>query len=562
MSFRSLAALRSGLLTILTSVLIAVLPPVIRGADKASELDTYLTAAHDVQKFQGAVLVARNGQPILEKGYGMADIELGVPNQPDNKFLIGSITKQFTATAIMQLQEQGKLDVDDPISAYLPDYPKPTADRVTLRHLLSHTSGIPSYTDNASFMANRTIDMPLDSLMARFDRLPLQFEPGTKWYYSNSGYVVLGAIIEKVSGESYEDYLREHIFEPLGMQNTGYCHNDRIITGRAQGYTIDNDGNISNAPEIAMTIPFSAGALYSTVGDLLKWDRALYTDKVLSKKSLQEMWTPVLNEYGYGWTISDKSGHRRIEHSGGIDGFSADIARYPDDRLTIIVLGNNEAVSAAKLEMQLAAIMFDQPYDVPVIKEPIAIDTALLSEYAGVYKIKDGEYRVMTVENGQLYSQRTGGGRSKVFPEAKDKFYWEWDNAITVTFVRDESGRIVAHIVHQMGQDGRAERIEGSEADSVLASDTPIKIDPAVLADYVGEYELQPGFILTVRTRDGRMFTQATGQGEIEIYPGDTDEFFLKVVDAQLSFVRDESGRVTSLILHQGGRDMPAPKIR
>ncbi len=562
MSFRSLATVRFGLLITLTSILIAVLPPIIRGADKAAELDTYLKAAHEVLKFQGAVLVARDGQPILEKGYGMADVELGVPNQPDNKFLIGSITKQFTATAIMQLQEQGKLDVNNPISAYLPDYPKPMADQVTLKHLLTHTSGIPSYTDNGTVMASRTVDMSLDSLMATFDSLPLDFEPGSKYYYSNSGYVVLGAIVEKVSGKSYEDYLQEHIFKPLEMQNTGYAHNDRIITGRAQGYTIDNDGHVINAKRIAMSIPFSAGALYSTVGDLLKWDQALYTEKVLSSKSLKAMWTPMLNGYGYGWHIGEKFGHRVIGHSGGIDGFSSDFARFVDDRVTVVVFSNNEAASASQIGAQLAAIVFDQPYDIPVIKEPIAIDTALLSEYAGVYKIKDGDYRVMTAEDGQLYSQRTGGGRSKVFPEAKDKFYWEWDNAITVTFVRDESGRIIAHIVHQMGEDGRAERIEGPEADSVLSSDTPIKIDPAVLADYVGEYELQPGFILTMRTRAGRIFTQATGQGEIEMFPRDKDEFFLKVVDAKLSFVRDEDGHVISVILHQNGRDMPAPKIK
>ncbi len=545
-----------------TVALIAVLPPVIRGADKAAELDRYLNAARDVMKFQGAVLVARGGVPFLAKGYGMADIELGVPNTVDNKFLLGSITKQFTATAIMQLQEKGKLNVNDPISKYLPDYPKPVADKVTIRHLLTHTSGIPSYTDNNAFMASRTIDVSLDQLMAVFENLPLDFEPGSKFYYSNSGYVVLGAIVEKVSGESYEDYLQNHIFYPLDMKNSGYCHNDRIITGRATGYSMDNSGNIINAPHIAMSIPYAAGALYSTVNDLLKWDQALYTEKMLSKKSLQEMWTPVLENYGYGWHIADVYGHHNIEHSGGIDGFSTDISRFPDEKLTIIVLGNNEAVSAAKISNQLAAILFDQPYDVPVIKEPIALDPSALDEFVGVYKIKDGDYRKVTFEDGNLYSQRTGGGRSLILPEAADKFFFNYDNSITMTFVRDEAGKVIAHIVHQMGQDGRAERLEGPEADSLLAGDKAAAIDPELLAQYVGEYELQPGFVLTFRARDGRLFTQATGQSEFEVYRSSSDQFFLKVVDAKISFVRDDTGVVSSLILHQGGRDMPAKRIK
>ena len=553
----------SRLLPILCAIaLIAVLPPVIRGADKRVELDRYLVAAHDVLQFQGAVLVAQGDRPVLAKGYGMADIELAVPNTVDNKFLLGSITKQFTATAIMQLAEQGKLDVNDPISKYLPDYPKPTADKITIRQLLSHTSGIPNYTDNSAFMATRVLDISLDSLLATFENLPLDFEPGTDWKYSNSGYVVLGAIIQKVSGELYEDYLQKHIFGPLDMKNSGYGHNDRIITGRAEGYTRDNDGNTLNAPRIAMTVPFSAGALYSTVFDLLKWDQALYTDKILSQKSLQEMWTPVMKDYGYGWMISNVYGHKNIEHGGAIDGFSSDISRWPDDKMTIIVLCNNETVSAGKISSQLAAIMFNQPYDVPVIKEPIAIDTSKLTEFAGVYKIADGDYRIVTADDGKLYSQRTGGGRSMILPEAKDKFYFDYDNSITMIFVRDDKGAINGHILHQMGQDGRATRIEGAEADSLLAAGKEIQIDPALLAAYVGDYELQPGFVLTFRTREGRLYTQATGQGEFEVFPSAPDKFFLKVVDAKVDFVRDEAGKVASLVLHQNGHDMAAPKIK
>lgn len=527
----------------------------------AAAVDAYARAAEAVQHFQGVVLVARDGKPLLEKGYGLADRELAVPNTPATKFLIGSVTKQFTAAAILQLQEQGKLSVQDPIAKYLPNWPKPNGDRITIHQLLSHTSGLPNYTDDAALMARRTLDLSPEELCATFQDKPLDFEPGTGWAYSNSGYVVLGRIIEAVAGVPYEQYLQEHVLGPAGMRDSGYGHQEPVIPNRACGYAW-KDGNWTNALRIAMTLPYSAGALYATAGDLLRWDQALYGDKVLSAASKEQMFTPVRADYGYGQMLQDRHGHREIMHGGGIDGFTSHLARYPDDRLTVIVLCNNESVQAPAIGVAIAAILFGQPYDVPMAKTAVALDPARLDDYLGAYRIADGQYRLIRRDGDQLLSQRSGGAPRRIFPEAKDRFFYENDNATTVTFERDAKGTVVAQLMHQQGTDARCERVTGALADSLLAQPAEFVLDPAAFAPYVGEYELAPGFVLSVRQRDGRFFAQATGQPEFEIFATGPGEFFLKVVEAQLSFQRDAAGTVTGLVLHQGGRDMPAPKIR
>jgi len=528
----------------------------------SKELDTYLTAAHEVWNFHGSALVARNGRPIIEKGYGMASIELGVPNTPDMKFLIGSITKQFTATAIMQLAERGLLEVTDPITKYLPGYPKETGDRITIHHLLTHGSGIPSYTDDGELMEKRTLAMTLEELIAVFKDDSLHFEPGTRYEYSNSGYILLGAIIETVSGQSYEDYLKEHIFEPLGMTNTGYAHNDMIIQNRACGYYEGSDGGLRNAVRVHMSLPYSAGSLYSTVGDMLIWDQALYTERVLSDASLRKMFTPHNEDYGYGWSISDRFNRRRIAHGGGIDGFSTTINRFVDDSVCIAVLGNNAAAPIREIAASLAAIVFDEPYDVPVVKTPIAVDNSILPEYVGVYEISSGEYRVVTLKDDTLYSRRANGNRYALYPEATDKFFFEHDHTTTLTFIRDDDGGVMRHIIHQKGRDESAEKIVGDVADSILAAGQPVNVDPAVYDRLVGEYEFEGSYTLTVTRRGNRIYTQLTGQPEYEIYPASELEYYFKVASAQVIFVVGDNDEVTGLVFHQGDQEIPGTKIK
>jgi CubicO group peptidase (beta-lactamase class C family) len=530
------------------------------------KLNDYLSACNEIWKFHGTALVAKNGEVILKKGYGMANIELDVPNIPGMKFQIGSITKQFTATAILQLQERGLLNLGDPITRHLPEYPEESGNKVTIHHLLSHTSGIPSYTDMRYLMAKKALPVSVDDLLTTFKNEPLEFEPGEKYKYSNSGYVVLGAIIETVSGKSYEDYIRENILEPLKMNNSAYDHRDKIVKNRAAGYTPDEKGELRNADFVHMSAPYAAGALYSTVEDMLIWDQALYTEKILEKSSLNKMFTPIKDNYGYGWVIEQKYARTLVWHNGGIDGFHTTFNRWVDDSLCIVVLSNNDSAPVENIASGLAAIIFGKPYDVPVIKTPIEVDPKIFADYDGAYRIQEDDYRFVTSEDTALYSQCGGSVRFQLFPEAGDKFFFEHDHTVTLTFVRDENRKVIKHIIHQMGEDQAAEKLEGEEAEKILeekqAKEEVAEVDPQIFERYVGEYQLGPGFILTVRTRENRIFGQATGQQETEIFPRSETEFFLKVVDAQITFVVDQSGTVTGLILHQGGQDIPGDKIK
>lgn len=315
--------------------------------DLAAKADAYIKAAG----IQGSVLLAKGGKVVLAKGYGLANIELDVPNKPETKFRIASITKQFTAAAILQLQENGKLRVTESITKYVVGAPA-AWNVITIHHLLTHTSGIPSFTEESAHQAHmrERAGAPLDFINHFRDR-PLEFTPGEKFHYSNPGYFILGAIIEQVSGMKYEDYLRKSIFEPLQMTATGYDWPAAILKDRASGYSNGNGGKQINADFMDMGQPYAAGSLYSTVLDLYKWDRALYTTKVLSQKSLDAAFTPNNFEwakgikYGYGWGIEQVHGHKTVGHGGGINGFSTVFRGAIEEDATSIVLSNSDAGS-------------------------------------------------------------------------------------------------------------------------------------------------------------------------------------------------------------------------
>lgn len=554
---------RTSVRIVLAALAMCALIPASSQAGLESDFDQYLRAASDVWKFQGAVLVAKDGQIVYRKPFGYADHELDVKNRTRMKFQIGSITKQFTAACIMLLVEEGKIKLDDPITRHLPDYPSNPGDRITIHHLLSHTSGIPNYTAMLDVWNRRALETSVADLMATFKDKPLEFEPGQEWSYSNSGYIVLGAIVEAASGMSYEEFVESRIFDALGMENSGYDHREEIIEDRAKGYYLGDDGELKNASFVHMSVPYAAGALYSTVNDLLTWDQALYGEQLLSSTSLEKMFTPVKNNYGYGFMIQDVFDRKLIWHNGGIDGFLTTLNRWVDEKVTIIVLSNNISAPVEDIANSLAAIMFGRPYDIPVKKEPIAVNPASYSDYVGVYKIEEDEYRIITVEDGSLFSQRTGGARLEIFPEAKDKFFFEHDNTVTITFVRNDAGEVISHVVHQQGEDGSALKLEGPEAEEILARVTRADVDPSIYKRYSGEYQLAPEFMLKVWTEGDKIMTQATGQAPIEIFPSSETEFYLTAVDAQITFIVDETdGTVTGLILHQGGRDIPADKIK
>ena len=335
------------------------------------KVDEYMNAAVKFNHFSGSVLVARDGQPVISKGYGMANYELNIPNTPQTVFRIGSITKPFTAMAIMILQERGKLNVNDPICKFLENCPA-AWQPITIRHSLTHTSGMVNYTnlpDAPKGLTRYTSAEFVDLLRGK----PLEFTPGENFAYNNSGYYLLGLIIEKTSGKTYEEFLRDNIFAPLGMKNSGYDDPRPLVANRASGYRRAGSTFV-NATYLDMGFPYSAGALYSTTEDLFLWDKALYTEKLISRKSLDEKFTPFKDmdflpgaKYAYGWAISKRSNRQMIEHGGDINGFSTYIRRFPADNVTVIVLSNQERFKVDKIADDLSDIVFGEPYKMPVM---------------------------------------------------------------------------------------------------------------------------------------------------------------------------------------------------
>jgi D-alanyl-D-alanine carboxypeptidase len=529
-------------------------------ATPAARMDALLKAAYPADKPGAAAIVVKDGGVVFRKAYGMASLELGVPLQPDMVFRLGSITKQFTATAIMMLVEEGKLALDDPIEKHLPGYPT-QGHRITIEHLLTHTSGIQSYTDIPGWMTSKVLaEMSVQELIDGFKKEPMQFAPGERYRYNNSAYVLLGAIIEKASGKSYESFLKERIFEPLGMKGTYYGSNEPIIAKRVSGYTADAKAP-KTARYLSMTQPYSAGALVSSVDDLALWDAALYTEKLLRRSSLERMWTPYATKdgkstrYGYGWAVSELRGRRAIEHGGGIFGFSTYATRLPDERLYVAVLCNsdNPATAPGLVAKKLAALALGDPFPEPVA---VALDPQVLRRYVGVYRVDPETQRAVTVEDGRLYTQRTGGSRNEVKASSETEFFYE-GGLTRLRFVADQSGRVTEMLMYPDGasEPERCPRVSDTATERAVA-----KLDPAIYDSYVGEYELAPGFILTVTREGDRLMTQATGQAKVEIFPSSETEFFLKVVDARITFVRGPGASVEQLVLHQGGRDMTAKR--
>lgn len=341
----------------------AALPVSAVQADAVAQIDTYVSGLTESDQFSGSVLVAQGSELLLSKGYNLANREWNISNAPDTKFRIGSMTKQFTAMSILLLQEQGKLTVDDPVCQYIDNCPASWAN-ITIRQLLTHTSGIPDDTSLPNFSQLITQPASPDAQIRWFIDLPLQFEPGSSWSYSNSNYIVLGRIIEKVAKTSYRRFLQQNLFDPLELADTGYDINANVITHRAEGYSLPDQ----KATYIDMTIPYAAGGLYSTVEDLYKWDQALFAGRVVSQASWDAMLAaavpipadPSGSSYAYGLWIGTFGGHPAMGHGGAIPGFNSSIDHLTDEDFTVIVLSNFEQVNADSVAEQIVKTYFGE----------------------------------------------------------------------------------------------------------------------------------------------------------------------------------------------------------
>ena len=393
-------------LAVYTAVLLIGFQHAALAQDHAAKIQEVLTLAHKYRQFNGSALVAENGKVIYKGGFGMANMEWDIPNAADTKFRLGSITKQFTAVLTLKLVEQGKIKLDGKISDYLPDYRKDIGEKVTVHHLLTHTSGIPSYTSQPGFFADVSRNpYKVADFVKTYASGNLEFEPGSKFSYNNSGYFLLGAIVERLTGKTYEQALKEMIFDPLGMKNTGYDHHDTLLAKRATGYSRTANG-YTNAAYLDMSIPYAAGSLYSTVEDLYLWDQALYTDKVLTPQSKELMYKPFLRDYAYGWGIAKTSFKLNdqpvpiITHGGGINGFTTTIVRFPNEKNLIVILDNTSNPNLNRLSDRIARIIYDQPYEPP--KESIGV---IVEKTIGAKGIEAGvaEYRELKAKQASTY---------------------------------------------------------------------------------------------------------------------------------------------------------------
>lgn len=500
-----------------------------------------------------AVLVARGDEILYRGAHGSANLELGVPLSPDQVFRIGSVTKQFAAAAVLKLAEDGKLSLDDPLAKFVPDYPG--GDKVTVEMLLNHTSGIRSYTSMPGVMEGPIQkDVTTAQLIDTFKDEKPDFAPGEGWSYNNSGYVLVGAVIEAASGQSWHAYLDEAFFKPLGMAHTGYG-NEAIaaIPGHVDGYT-DRDGKWARAMYLSMTQPHAAGALVSTVDDLLKWNRALHEGRVLKPESYERMVTPVgkaaEHDYGFGISTGTLRGERQLQHGGGIFGFSAYLLYLPDSEVTAAVLYNADSgrpgmLGTGRIANLLAAHAIGKPYPE---KKAIAVDEATLRQYEGVYRIDEDAVRVLRVKDGRLTSQRTGGLAQPLIPVAEDTFLFD-EGFSRMLFERDGDGKVVA--MRFFPEDEGDGEVVARTDEPLPVGREEVQLPRGALERLVGEYVHQ-GVTMTVLLDGDTPKVQLSGQPAFEIFAESTSRFFLKVVDATLEFAPEE-GTPQTVTLRQGG---------
>jgi CubicO group peptidase (beta-lactamase class C family) len=506
-----------------------------------------------------AIVVSRNGEVIYERAFGLADVELDVSMEPDHVFRLASVTKQYAAAALLKLVEDGRVSLDDPLSKFLPDYP---VGEVTITQLLNHTSGIKSYTGIEGYMDSERIraDLSTEELIVVFADEPVDFAPGEAWSYNNSGYVLVGAVIEAVTEQPWNDYLRAALLLPNGIEKTDAYADFAIVPGRVQGYDGPAD-EPQRAPYLSMTQPHAAGALMATAGDVDRWQVALHNGRILGDAIYQRMITPEgaaeEADYGFGITRQQWFGQTALSHGGGIFGFQTHALYLPEEKLSVVVLANRVGPGwgAQDVSLRLAGLATGKRY--PIDDDPVDWSDAQRAQLQGTYRINDEEVRTIRVVDGELISQRNGGPTFDVYPIAGDRLAFE-TSLSAFLIERNEAGDVVAIALQSPwgGEPERAEKI----SDEVQVRDV-VDVPVEQLERLVGDYELMPNFVLTVRVVDGGLEVQATGQPAIGMQAESPVRFFNAQVGATIEFELPETGVATALTLLQGGQEIPGPRI-
>jgi CubicO group peptidase (beta-lactamase class C family) len=525
-------------------------------ASIADRIDAAIGPDYKADAPGATVIVVKDGKTVFRKAYGLADLAARQPLTPDTALRIGSITKQFTAAAILMLAEEGKLSVGDEITRYLPDFPT-HGRKITIEHLLTHTSGIPSYTGKPDYMQGMGRDMTVAQMIDGFKDDPLEFEPGSQWRYDNSGYFLLGAIIEKMTGMSYADFLQQRIFTPLGMTHTAYEGHERTVFAHAVAYSPGPDG-FQVSPHLSMTQPYAAGALVSSVDDLARWDAAIAGGKLLKAASWQRAFTPYTlttgtkTGYGYGWEISTLRGRPEIAHGGAITGFRAFALRLPEDKVYVAVLSNADGgvVSPDGPAHKAAAIAIGKPF--PDFK-PAAIDPRLLDAYAGLYRAD---------AKANWTVRRTAGGLALHVPHGpliplqafSETGFYAPGSVDWVEFKRDKNGAPTDMVLHRSDSDSVMPRAGN------IVQRKAVPISHAAFDARAGRYAFPQGLVIELTREGDRLFAQAANQPKLEIFALGDNAFFSDAVDAELRI--DPADPVNGVVLDQGGQQLKGKKIQ
>lgn len=553
------------------------------------KLDRLLIQYADYKLFNGSVLVADSTGIIYKKGFGFANMEWKIQNASDVKFRIGSIGKQFTALLILQLVQEGKIDLEAKIVDYLDYYRKDSGEKVSIHHLLNHTSGIPSYTSHPDFLkeVSRKYFKP-DDFVKEHCMGNLEFEPGSSFAYNNSGYFILGAIIEKVTGKSFEQNLLDKIFIPLQMNSSGYDWSETIVEKRASGYE-EIPGSYINAPFLDMSIPFAAGSIYSTVEDLFLWDRQFYSNKLLNDDLTKKYFFPYIKarggHYAYGWFIYNDSTLVKnklltiTKHGGSIHGFNTLITRVTDDKKLIVLLNNTSRTVLPEIENAILKILYGLSYKNPQI--PISLRmkeleinlgiSSAITEYKRIIKEEPEFYDLRERELNYLghyfllnkkFSESVAILQLNVemFPESFSAF----ESLGKALLTSGQKDKAIESYRKALSLNPRSVNAAGQL--NILGVFAEVKKDPVIVPEilktYEGKYQLSPNLILTITTEKNRIFAQGTGQPIAEIFPESETKFYIKVVNAKIEFEKGNEGDVKRLILYQDGQTIPAPKIK
>ena len=503
-----------------------------------------------------SVLVAQNGDIVYQKGFGYADIEKKILVTPDTKFKIGSISKQFTAVAILKLQEEGKIKIEDKLSKYIPDFPR--GNEVTIYQLLTHTSGIHSFEYKQNFEMTKPITPK--ALLDSIEKFPYDFNPGERHLYNNSGYFILGYFVAQLSGKTLSEYLTETFFKPLGMNNTGIYETNIVLNNEAQGYSMNGEA-VKKADFQEMSWTLGVGSIYSTTKDLYKWNEAIFNGKVLSDATLKAAFTQaVLNnggkvDYGFGWFLSTNRGLKFIQHSGVSSGFYSYLERQPENKLTICVLCNSlptpKSINPILNGQAISEFILQDKMEKQYVGTDTIVSENILKKYAGRYNYGHGMAMLVTIKDKQLFGQITGQAPNRLTPISNNEFNFKGTNA-KIKFVSDTSSIVERLIQYQDGVSFEANR---------LKDEMPVKINPDIFDKLTGKYDFGNNYAIEIVKENDKLFVLTPNMPKYELLPTSELDYFMMEAASRLSFTLNKDGKAASLTSTFDGMSMPGKRL-